>query len=152
MSNVACQIIGNSTDCSTGCADSNKIKAPYYWHLVGCQWIHRKGTMKQKAFSCHDIIMLNIIWVRSRNCGCLVTWFCYQLIAKPGNKTAAVSWPDPFALTYVWQGIQFFSNQQLPSSGSTDTYLNEDTRIDCVAEPLHRLVFLQQSSDNLLPY
>ena len=34
-------------------------------------------------------------WVRSRNCGSLVTWFCYQLIAKPGNKTAAVSWPDP---------------------------------------------------------
>ena len=37
------------------------------------------------------------IWVRSRNCSCLVTWFCYQLIAKPGNKTAAVSWPDPYA-------------------------------------------------------
>ena len=36
------------------------------------------------------------IWVRSRNCGCLVTWFCYQLIAKPGNKTVAVSWPDPY--------------------------------------------------------
>ena len=36
------------------------------------------------------------IWVRSRNCSCLVTWFCYQLIAKPGNKTAAVSWPDPY--------------------------------------------------------
>ena len=36
------------------------------------------------------------IWVRSQNCGCLVTWFCYQLIAKPGNKTAAVSWPDPY--------------------------------------------------------
>ena len=31
-------------------------------------------------------------WVRSQNCGCLVTWFCYQLIAKPGNKTASVSW------------------------------------------------------------
>ena len=38
------------------------------------------------------------IWVRSRNCGCLVTWFCYQLIAKPGNKTAAVSWPDPYTI------------------------------------------------------
>ena len=38
----------------------------------------------------------NDIWVRSRNCGCLVTWFCYQLIAKPGNKTATVSWPDPY--------------------------------------------------------
>ena len=37
------------------------------------------------------------IWVRSRNCGCLVTWFCYQLIAKPGNKTATVLWPDPYS-------------------------------------------------------
>ena len=37
------------------------------------------------------------ISARSWNCGCLVTWFCYQLIAKPGNKTAAVSWPDPYA-------------------------------------------------------
>ena len=37
-----------------------------------------------------------IIWVRSWNCGCLVTWFFYQLIAKPGNKTATVSWPDPY--------------------------------------------------------
>ena len=36
------------------------------------------------------------IWVRSRNCGCLVTWFCYQLITKPGNKTATVPWPDPY--------------------------------------------------------
>ena len=37
-----------------------------------------------------------MIWVRSRNFGCLVTWFCYQLITKPGNKTATVSWPDPY--------------------------------------------------------
>ena len=28
-------------------------------------------------------------------CGCLVTWFCYQLIAKPGNKTATPPWPRP---------------------------------------------------------
>ena len=41
-------------------------------------------------------VLCTTIWVRSRNCGCLVTWFCYQLIAKPGNKTAAVSWPDPY--------------------------------------------------------
>ena len=41
--------------------------------------------------------MYNVIWVRSRNCGCLVTWFCYQLIAKPGNKTAAVPWPHPYS-------------------------------------------------------
>ena len=36
------------------------------------------------------------IWVRSRRCGCLVTWFCYHMIAKPGNKTATPSWPDPY--------------------------------------------------------
>ena len=36
------------------------------------------------------------IWVRSQKCGCFVTWFCYQMIAKPGNKTAPSSWPDPF--------------------------------------------------------
>ena len=36
------------------------------------------------------------LWVRSWNCGCLFTWFCYQLIAKPGNKAATVSWPDPY--------------------------------------------------------
>ena len=41
------------------------------------------------------------IWVRSRNCGCLVAWFCYRLIAKPGNKTAAVLWPDPFDHTFL---------------------------------------------------
>ena len=48
----------------------------------------------------HVVGSLIPIWVRSRNCGCLVTWFCYQLIAKPGNKTAAVPWPDPY--TCIW--------------------------------------------------
>ena len=24
------------------------------------------------------------------------TWFCNQMIAKPGNKTAVYSWPDPY--------------------------------------------------------
>ena len=44
---------------------------------------------------CQSVHIINNKWVRSRNCDCLVTWFCYQLISKPGNKTAAVSWPDP---------------------------------------------------------
>ena len=48
-------------------------------------------------------VSLMYIWVRSRNSGCLVTWFCYQLIAKPVNKTAAVLWPDPYIyVLYVW--------------------------------------------------
>ena len=41
------------------------------------------------------IRMLLSMWVKSRRCGCLVTWFCYHLIAKPGNKTASPKWPDP---------------------------------------------------------
>ena len=54
--------------------------APYWWHVF--IWVS-------------DDLIHWCIWVRSRNYGCFVTWFCYQLIAKPGNKTAAVSWPDP---------------------------------------------------------
>ena len=37
------------------------------------------------------------IRVRSQNCSCLVRWFCYQLIAKPGNKTASVPWPHLYS-------------------------------------------------------
>ena len=44
----------------------------------------------------HLCIMV-YIWIRSRNCGCLVTRPCYQLIAKPGNKTVTVKWPDPYS-------------------------------------------------------
>ena len=56
------------------------------WRLFGLGLNELKWT----SFKCS--------WVRSRNCGCLVTWFCYQLIVKPGNKTATVPWPDPAAL------------------------------------------------------
>ena len=34
-------------------------------------------------------------WIKSRKCGCLVTWFCYELIAKPGNKTATIPMTRP---------------------------------------------------------
>ena len=51
----------------------------------------------------YDITSIRIIWVRSRNCGCLVTWFCYQLIAKPGNKTAAVPWSHLYDDGIKWK-------------------------------------------------
>ena len=35
------------------------------------------------------------IWVGSWKCVCLVTWFCYQRIAKPGHKTTGPPWPNP---------------------------------------------------------
>ena len=37
-----------------------------------------------------------IIWIRSWRCTCLVTWFCYQMIEKLGNKTGPLLWPDPY--------------------------------------------------------
>ena len=43
----------------------------------------------------HQCVSTHSRWIRSWRCSCLVTWFCYQLIAKPGNKTAASPWPDP---------------------------------------------------------
>ena len=56
------------------------------------------------------------IWARSRNCGCLVTWFCYQLIAKSGNKTAAVSWPDPYSNASINVFFQIFSHFYMMTS------------------------------------
>ena len=38
-------------------------------------------------------------WVRSRRWACLVTWFCYHLIAKPGKRTGTPLWPDPYITT-----------------------------------------------------
>ena len=66
------------------------------WYVVALG--HNELTHCDLSHPYHHLI----IWVRSRNCGCLVTWFCYQLIAKPGNKTAAVSWPDPYKHIYIY--------------------------------------------------
>ena len=41
------------------------------------------------------------IWVRSQRRACLVTWFCYHMRAKPGNKTVPPSWPDPYICVCV---------------------------------------------------
>ena len=55
------------------------------------------------------------IWVRSWNCGCLVTWFPYQLIAKPGNKTATVLWPDPSVVS-IFEKISTVIPQYTPDA------------------------------------
>ena len=38
-------------------------------------------------------------------CCCIVTWFCYHLIAKPGNKTATPPWshPYPIKMSKMWE-------------------------------------------------
>ena len=97
----------------------------WYW-LVICSvpshYLHQCWSIVDYASGTNfsetqaKILWRKCIWVRSRNCGCLVTWFCYQLIAKPGNKTAAVPWPDPFEnIMYKMSAIpwwhQFVYNQ-----------------------------------------
>ena len=42
------------------------------------------------------------IWVRSRRWGCFVTWYCYEMGAKPGNKAAPPWWPDPYDDILWW--------------------------------------------------
>ena len=56
----------------------------------------RKDKKKIKWVNKYNEQNIMNIWVRSWRCGCPVTWFCYHLIAKPGNKTAAPSRPDPY--------------------------------------------------------
>ena len=82
------------------------------------QQLGMKATKKPFRYMllsvCHTYIptegISQHIWLRSRNCGCLVTWFCYQLIAKPDNKTAAVSWPAPYALVCKAKALIYVNN------------------------------------------
>ena len=43
--------------------------------------------------------------MRSWRCGCFATGFCYQ-IAKPGNKTAASPWPDPYSVVFFLCSVE----------------------------------------------
>ena len=79
-------------------------------------------TLRHKCMYC--------IWVRSHNCGCLVTWFCYQLIAKPGNKTATVVWPDPYACPKLGQYCAADVPAYISTRPPTGTVLT--TKLHCV--------------------
>ena len=98
---------------------SYQIFMEIYSHLMlYCYWKCQKLLVRQPRNSpmtnCPLFpllwisLNLNTIWFRSWNCGCLVTWFCYQLIAKPGNKTATVLWPDPYHICNKWNIFNFF--------------------------------------------
>ena len=81
--------------------DGTDIKNPSMWKTVvyllhiQCHGCCRSGNRRSQSISRYGTDMIS---VRSQNYGCLVTWFCYQLIAKPGNKTATVPWPHRYAL------------------------------------------------------
>ena len=76
-------------------------------------WPH-KATIRQDL----------CIWVRSRNCGCLVTRLCYQLIAKRGNKTATVS-----DLTHIKEVSEIHPNGSLVKLLDPGTHFINDFSI-----------------------
>ena len=55
--------------------------------------------------------LLTYIWVRSQRSNWLVTWFCYQLIAKSGNKWVAPLWPDPYIHVLVIIVLHLFTGK-----------------------------------------
>ena len=63
-----------------------------------------------EEFTGDSQVLVLHIWVRSQRCCCLVTWFYYQLIAKPGKKTATLSCPHPYIDGLVQDCSNFIAN------------------------------------------
>ena len=85
---VVCSVVAVAGITAALYLPSTEARTSVKWHLSGPQ--HWRG--KFKHFTMHIISITEWfwrkkIWVGARRFGCLVTWFCYQLIAKPGNKT-----------------------------------------------------------------
>ena len=74
---------------------------PYSSGLLHCHWGNHAITLFPKLESSYRTIPSHSTWIRLQRYDCLVTCFCYQLIAKPGNKTTAPPWPDPYRLQWV---------------------------------------------------
>ena len=61
-------------------------------------------------------------WVRSWRYGCIFTWFCYQLITNPSEKTAPPPWPDSYATWWAaFETVQFTTWAECYSLGSQPT-------------------------------
>ena len=89
------------------CNGRNEKENHHLW-LINLKWpvpnrpshvLDLYGIIKSMFWYCTDTTLMYYIWDRSRNYDCLVTWFCYKLIAIPDNKRVTVSWPDPYAVT-----------------------------------------------------
>ena len=92
-------LIGSKSSCLWFLETEGATFSPilHWWWFCGPTGTVKENCNMQAVSVLNIWICRNILWVRSRNCGCLVTWFCYQLIAKSGNKTAAVPWPHPYS-------------------------------------------------------
>ena len=74
-----------------------------------------------------------------QGCGpVLLPGFCYHLIAKPGNKTGASSWPDPYKHVKTLRSRQ--NVHHFPDDISKFIFLNEKMKEN---ERLHLSFFLK---------
>ena len=99
----------NGTNCNVHIPGGNQYF--FFIKLVWQQMTFWAGICKTHISPIGTQVFLVVLYnrdqwsirVRSRMCGCLFTWFCYHLITKPGNKTAAPSWPDPYHFLFINQ-------------------------------------------------
>ena len=95
------------------CWTNNQIEMLVIWDTVGLMWHHcnelyldhHMNHINQQPYR---VTTTKQICVGSWRWSCLVNWFCYQLIAKPGNKTAAPPWPDPQCAQGGWEDTNPF--------------------------------------------
>ena len=69
---------------------------PDVWTFLFWFWVNK--TSQGQHIRSVAFFVSNMISVRSRRWACLVTWFCYHLIAKPGNKIGTLSWPNRYQI------------------------------------------------------
>ena len=99
-----------SAKCWPFCSDLSVLNL-IKWCILQVSWVHWTEDSTSvtgphvSLYFLYDIHIYTFLYKKnmyighmgkSWRCGCLVTWFCYQLIARPGIKTAAHPWPDPY--------------------------------------------------------
>ena len=82
---------------------------------------HINTVSRSKQELCHqEPCKTSNIWVRSWNCGCLVTWLCYQLIVKPGKKQQQFR-----DLTHIMTAKMYWTTEHIiPLGGQVLAYVD----------------------------
>ena len=102
------------------------------WHNKVIKWFNRNFYLPKGAFnlfkqwlktSTYSDIYTWICYVRPWRWNYLITWLCYQMIAKPDNKTAAPPWPDPLCIIEDFLTLVNHVNLLRPS----DTHMRQWT-------------------------
>ena len=106
-----CNSIANALQLHLSCTKPSSWCTTWKSRILIRPWMHNRHHISHPEgranwsnlwVYCRNVCMLIlgcIIAVWSWRCSCLVTHFCYQLIANPGNKTAPP--PDPSHIKYA---------------------------------------------------